>query len=92
MVCPQKMPQRMGFCPNLPKKPYFETFLWPKHPIPGLTTLRKVDSLIKMSHFPFIKFSQKLGAWDLRNSVEPLREPTLLNKVLYHASEKYQKN
>ena len=77
-----KMAQSMGFYPNLPKNPYFEPFLWLNHPFLGLATFRKVDSLIKMSNFSFIKFSQKLGAWDLQNLVEPVREPTLLNKVL----------
>ena len=48
----------------------------------GFLPWAKVDSLIKTSHFTFIKFSQKLSAQDLRNSVEPLREPTLLSKVL----------
>ena len=76
------MAQSMGFCPNLPKNPYFEPFLWLNHPFLGLATFRKVDSLIKMSNFSFIKFSQKLGVLDLRNLVELLREPMLLNKVL----------
>ena len=31
-----KMAQTMGFCPNLPKNPYFEPFLWPNHPFAGL--------------------------------------------------------
>ena len=43
--------------PNLPKNPYFE----PNHPFLGLATFTKVDSLMKMSNFSFIKFSQKLG-------------------------------
>ena len=76
------MAQSMGFCPNLPKKPYFESFLWPNRQFLGLATFSKVDSLIEMCNFSFIKFSQKLGVWDLRNLVGPLREPTLLNKVL----------
>ena len=32
-----------------------------------------------------MKFSQKLGVWDLRNLVGTLREPMLLNKVLWNA-------
>ena len=83
-----KMAQSMGFCPNLPKNPYFEPFLWLNHPFLGLATFRKVDSLMKMSNFSFINFSQKLGAQDLRNSVGPLREPTLLNKVLCTSPKK----
>ena len=46
---------------NLPKNPYFEPFLLPNHPLLGLATFRKVDSLMKMSNFSFTKFSQKLG-------------------------------
>ena len=56
-----KMAQSMGFWANLSKNPYFEPSLWPNHPFAGLATFNKVDSLIKMSNFPFIKFSQKLG-------------------------------
>ena len=77
-----KMAQSMGFWANLGKNPYFEPLLWLNHPFLGLATFRKVDSLIKMSNFSFIKFSQKLGVLDLRNLVELLREPMLLNKVL----------
>ena len=77
-----KMTQSMGFWENLGKNPYFEPLLWLNHPFLGLATLTKVDSLMKMSNFSFIEFSQKLGATDLQNLVEPLREPTLLNKVL----------
>ena len=44
---------------------------------------------MKMSNFSFINFSQKLGAQDLRNSVGPLREPTLLNKVLCRVTYTY---
>ena len=71
------------FWVNLGKNPYFESFMWPNHPFVGLATFTKVDSLIKMSHFDFIKFLQKLGPWYLQNSVEPLREPKLLNEVLW---------
>ena len=71
---------------NLGKNPYFEPFLWLNHPFLGLATFTKVDSLIKMSNFSFIKFSQKLGVSDLRNLVEPLGEPMLLNKVLCSCS------
>ena len=77
-----KMAQSMGCWANLGKNPYFEPFLWLNHPFLGLATFRKVDSLIKMSNFSFIKFSQKLGVLDLQNLVELLREPMLLNKVL----------
>ena len=77
-----KMAQSMDFCPNLPKNPYFEPFLWLNHPYLGLATFTKVDSFIKMSNFSFIKFSQKLGVSDLQNLVEPLGEPMLLNKVV----------
>ena len=55
------MAQRMGFLANIGKNPYFEPFFRPNHPFLGLATFIKVDSLIKMSHFPLIKFSQKLG-------------------------------
>ena len=55
------MAQSMDFYPNLPKNPYFEAFLLLNNPFLGLATFTKVDSLIKMSHFPFIKFSQKYG-------------------------------
>ena len=67
------------FCFNLPQNPYFKPFLQPNDQFLGLATFTKVDSLIKMSHFSFIKFSQKLDPQDLQNS---LREPTFLNKVL----------
>ena len=77
-----KMAQSMGFLANLGKNPYFEPFLWLNHPFLGLATFTKVDSLIKMSNFSFIDFSQKLGVSDLRNLVEPLGEPMLLNKVV----------
>ena len=40
-----------------------------------------------MSNFSFTKFSQKLGVLDLWNLVEPLREPMLLNKVLWAGKE-----
>ena len=70
-----KMAQTMGFWANLGKNTYFEPFM-------GLARFTKVNSLIKMSNFAFIKFSQKLGVWDLQNLVEPLREPMYLNKVL----------
>ena len=83
-----KMTQSMGFWANLGKNPYFEPLLWLNHPFLGLATFRKVDSWMKMSNFSFVKFSQKLGGQDLRNSVGPLREPTLLNKVLC-INEKY---
>ena len=43
------------------QNPYFEPFLLPNHPFLGLATFRKVDSLMKMCNFSFIKFSQKLG-------------------------------
>ena len=56
-----RMAQSMDFCPNLPKNPYFEPFLRPNHIFPGLAIFTKVDSLMKMSNFSFIKFSQKLG-------------------------------
>ena len=77
-----KMAQSMGFWANLGKNPYFEPFLWLNHPFLGLATFRKVDSLMKISNFSIIKFSQKLGVLDLQNLVGALREPTLLNKVL----------
>ena len=77
-----KMAQSMGFWANLVKNTYFEPFLWLDHPFLGLATFTKVDSLMKMSNFSFIKFSQKLGPYDLWNSVEQPREPTFLNKVL----------
>ena len=83
-----KMAQSMVFCPYLPKNPYFEPFLWLNHLFLGLATFTKVDSLIKMSNFSFIKFSQKLGVSDLRNLVEPLGEPMLLKKVLCKAVKK----
>ena len=76
-----KMTQSMGFWANLGKNSYFEPLLWLKpllwlnHPFLGLATFTKVDSLIKMCNFSFIKFSQKLRVPDLQNSVEPLREP-----------------
>ena len=56
-----KMAESMGFWANLGKNPYFELFLWPNDPFPGLVTFTKVDSLIKMNHFPFVKFLEKLG-------------------------------
>ena len=56
-----KMTQSMGFCANLGKNPYFEPLLWLNHPFLDLATFRKVESLIKMSNFSFIKFSKKLG-------------------------------
>ena len=77
-----KMAQCMGFWAILGKNPYFEPFLWLNHQFLGLATFRKVDSLIRMSNFSFIKFSQKLVSCDLRNLVGPLREPMLLDKVL----------
>ena len=56
-----KMARSMGVWVDLGKNPYFEPFLWLNHPFLGLATFTKVDSLIKMSNFSFIKFSQKLG-------------------------------
>ena len=77
-----KMAQSMGFWANFVKKPYFESYLLVNHPFLDLATFTKVDSLMKMCNFSFIKFSQKLGVLDLQNLVGALREPTLLNKVL----------
>ena len=77
-----KMAQSMGFWANLGKNPYFEPLVWLNHPFLGLATFRKLDSLIKMSNFSPIKFSQKLGVKDLQNLVGPVQEPMLLNKVL----------
>ena len=78
-----KVAQRMGFWANLGKNPYFEQFLWPNRAFLGLATFRNFGSQVKISNFPFIKFSQKLGPQDLRNLVQTLREPTFLNKVLW---------
>ena len=60
-----KVVQSMGFCPNLPKNPYFEQFLWPNWAFLGLATFRNFVSQVKISNFPFIKFSQKLGPYSL---------------------------
>ena len=56
-----KMVQSMGFWANLGKNPYFEPLLWPHHAFLGLATFKNFVSLVKISNFPFIKFSQKLG-------------------------------
>ena len=56
-----KMAQSMGFGANLGKNSYYEPFLWLNHPFLSLETFKKVDSLMKMSNFSFIKFSHKLG-------------------------------
>ena len=56
-----KMAQSLVFWANLGKNPYFEPFLWLNNPFLGLARFTKVNSLIKMSNFSFIKFSQKLG-------------------------------
>ena len=55
-----KIAQIMGFWANLDKNPYFEQLLWPNGAFLGLATFRNFVSLVKMSNFPFIKFSQKL--------------------------------
>ena len=67
-----KMAQSMGFWANLGKNPYFVPFLWLNHSFLGLAIFTKVDSLIKMCNFSFIKFSQELGVSDLWNLVGPL--------------------
>ena len=56
-----KKAQSMGFGANLGKNSYFEPFLWLNQPFLGLATFTKVDPLIKMYNFSFIKFSQILG-------------------------------
>ena len=64
-----KIAQSMGFWANLGKNPYFEQFLWPNRAFLGLATFRNFGSLVKISNFPFIQFSQKVGPKDLRNLV-----------------------
>ena len=55
-----KMARSMGFAQICPKKHTLSHFLT-KPPISGLSNIYKNYSLIKMSHFTFIKFSQKSG-------------------------------
>ena len=88
LLCPEmpgwakKNAQSMCFWANLGKTPYFEQFLWPNGAFLGLATFKNFVSLVKISNFPFIKFSQKLGPYDLRSLIYTLREPTFINKVL----------
>ena len=67
-----KVAQSMGFCPNLPKNPYFESFVT-KPPICGLSNIYKSWFFDKNEPFSFYKVFTEIGSLGFVNLVEPLR-------------------